>query len=299
MRRLVLFITVLLPALAASEPLRVFVSVPPQKTFVEKVGAHRVEVHTMVQPGHNPHAYDPTPRQISALSGTALYFRVGVPFEDAWMQRIRSANPDMRVLDNRKGIDLRTIEHHAHNGDDDRDRRQLFPIHSEPSQAASERDPHVWTSPLLVMRMARNIRDALVELDPPNSPLYTANHDAFTVELAALDRDIRSMLAGAAYRKFMVFHPAWGYFADTYGLTQVPIEKAGKQPGARALTALIQQAKQERVKVIFVQPQFDKRSAEQVARAIGGRVVPIDPLAVDYAQIMRKVARLIAEAVQR
>ena len=121
MRRLVLFITVLLPALAASEPLRVFVSVPPQKTFVEKIGAHLVEVHTMVRPGHNPHTYDPTPRQISALSGAALYLRIGGPFEDAWMRRIRTASPDMRVHDTRTGIDSRTIEHHAHKMDDGRD----------------------------------------------------------------------------------------------------------------------------------------------------------------------------------
>lgn len=299
MRKLVFFIAILMPALGSSEPLRVFVSVPPQKTFVEKVGAHLVEVHTMVRPGHNPHTYDPTPQQISALSKTALYLRIGVPFENAWMERIRSANPDMRVLDNRTGIDLRSIARQEHEHHEKNDGHQPDKARDETRQTESERDPHVWTSPPLVKQMARNIRDALAELDPPNRLVYARNYGDFAAELDTLDRDIRSMLKDISNQKFMVFHPSWGYFADTYGLTQVPIEKEGKQPGARALTALIEQAKREQVKVIFVQPQFDKRSAKQVARAIGGRVVPIDPLAADYADNLREVARLIAEAVQR
>ncbi len=296
---LAVFILVLFPALVSSEPLRVFVSVPPQKTFAEKVGAHLVEVHSMVRPGHNPHTYAPTPRQISALSGTALYLRIGVPFEDVWMERIRSANPDMRVLDTRAGIDLRSIGQHSHAEDAGGNGPQSLPARGELHRAESQLDPHVWTSPLLVTQMARSIRDAFIDLDPPNRRVYAANYDAFAAEMAALDRDIRSMLAGVSDGKFMVFHPAWGYFADTYSLEQVPIEKAGKRPGARALTALIRQARRERVKIIFVQPQFDKRAAEQVAHAIGGRVMPIDPLAADYEENMRRVAGLIAEAVQR
>ncbi len=298
-RKLVFFILILMPALGNSEPLRVFVSVLPQKTFVEKVGANRVEVHTMVRPGHNPHTYDPTPQQISALSKAALYLRVGVPFENAWMERIRSANPDMRVLDNRTGIDMRSITHRKREHDEDDDGHQPDKTPDDNRQAESERDPHVWTSPPLVKQMTRSIRDALIDLDPPNRLIYARNYGDFAADLDTLDRDIRLLLKDISNRKFMVFHPAWGYFAATYGLTQVPIENEGKEPGARALTALIRQAKREQVKVIFVQPQFDKRSAKQVAHAIGGRVVPIDPLASNYAANMRNVARMIAEAVQR
>jgi zinc transport system substrate-binding protein len=147
--------------------------------------------------------------------------------------------------------------------------------------------------------MTATIRDALVELDPANSQDYTNNYNAFAAELDKLDGDIRAILENVPTRQFMVFHPAWGYFADTYGLTQIPIENEGKEPGARALTSLIKQAKDENVKVILVQPQFNKRSAEQVARAIGGRVVAIDPLSPDYLDNLRKVAQLIAEAASQ
>ncbi len=139
-------------------------------------------------------------------------------------------------------------------------------------------DPHVWTSPPLVKRIAQNIRDALAGLDPAHRQDYARNCAVFVAELDRLDHDIRALLKNLPNRKFMVFHPAWGYFADTYGLTQVSIEHEGKEPGARTLTALIEQAKHEQLKVIFVQPQVNKRLAAQLARAIGGRVVAIDPL---------------------
>jgi zinc transport system substrate-binding protein len=286
-----LFLALFVPSLGSAEPLRVFVSVLPEKTFVEKVGGEHVQVQAMVRPGHSPATYEPTPQQVAALAKTALYVRIGLPFENAWMARIRSANPSMRVLDARAGIDLRPMEAHEHEQD--------APETNEAHSAAAGLDPHVWTSPPLVKRMAQNIRDCLAELDPAHGDAFARNYEAFAAELDALDGEIRSLLQGAHGGRFMVFHPAWGYFAETYGLTQVPIEKEGKEPGARALAALIEQARREQVKVIFVQPQFSRRSAEQVARAIGGQVVAIDPLAPDYADNLRQAARSIAAAVRR
>ncbi len=286
MRHILLILLLLLPPLLRAEPLRVFVSVPPQKTFVERVGGNNVKVRSMVQPGHSPHSYDPTPRQIGELSRADLYVRTGVPFENAWMGRIRSTNPKMQVLDARTGIDLKGMTDHGH-GEHDRD-----------DQHDDERDPHVWTSPLLVKQMARNIRDKLSEMAPGHTAEFARNYAAYAAELNALDRDLRTLFAPLAHRKFMVFHPAWGYFADRYGLQQIAIEHEGKEPGARALATLIGQARREGVKVIFVQPQFNKDYARQVARAINGRVVAIDPLAEDVIANLRQVAQQIAEAAQ-
>lgn len=299
--RLILFVVLLIPVLASARPLSVFVSVLPQKTFVERIGGDHVEVQAMVRPGHNPHTYDPTPRQIRDLTKAVLYVRTGIPFEQVWMDRIRSANPDMQVLDARAGIDLRIIEHHEHKHEEEHQGHHHNEDHGHNAGSEGDvaRDPHIWTSPPLVKRMTANIRDALIELDPPNSQDYTNNYHAFAAELDRLDSEIHAMLENVPTRKFMVFHPAWGYFADTYRLTQIPIENEGKEPGARALTALIRQAKGENVKVILVQPQFSQQSAEQVARAIDGRVVAIDPLSPDYVNNLRKVAQLIAEAASQ
>lgn len=287
----ILLLSILVPVAVNAEPLRVFVSVLPQKTFVERIGGPHVAVQAMVGPGHNPSTYDPTPRQVAALAGTDLYIRTGMPFEDAWMERIRATNPEMPVLDTRSGINLRaTGHHHDGGGQDDRDDHGI---------GQDTLDPHVWTSPPLVKQMSRNIRDSLTNLDPTNAPVYAANFAIFAAELDALDQNIRALLKDLSNRRFMVFHPAWGYFADAYGLIEVPIEKEGKTPGARALTALIEQAKRDRITVIFVQPQFDKRAASRVADAIGGQVVAIDPLAADYAANLLQVAGTIAETARR
>jgi zinc transport system substrate-binding protein len=285
-RVLLSVLLVLLPALGTAEPLRVFVSVLPQQGFVERIGGEHVRVQAMVQPGHSPATYDPSPRQIAALAEAELYVRTGVPFERAWMKRIRAANPDMRVLDLREGIETRRLEAHTHDHDHD-------PGH-EHAGHGGEQDPHIWTSPLLVRAMSEAIRDALSELDPAHAADYARNQAAFAAELEALDREIRAMLADAPVRRFMVFHPAWGYFADAYGLTQIPIENEGKRPGPRSLNALIEQARREGIRVVLVQPQFDRRAAEQVADAIGGRVIAIDPLDSNYFDTLRRMARLIA-----
>jgi zinc transport system substrate-binding protein len=269
-----------------ARPLRVFVSVPPQKTFVERVGGDRVQVQAMVRPGDSPHTYDPTPRQVAALAEADLYVAIGGTFEDAWMDRIRATNPRMRILNSGEGLALRAMS----GEDDEEDHAQG---HAQPHH---DLDPHLWTSPPLVKQMAARIRDALSELDPASAPLYAHNEAVFDAELDDLDRDIRTQLADLPNRRFMVFHPAWGYFADTYGLIQVPIEREGKEPGPRALVALIDQARREHVKAIFVQPQFSQKAAAQIASAIGGRVEVMNPLATDYIPNLRRVAAVLAEA---
>jgi zinc transport system substrate-binding protein len=273
----------------ADTPLQVFVSIPPEQTFVERIGGPLIVAESMIRPGVNPHTYEPTPNQIARLASARLYIGIGLPFEKAWADRIRAVNPSIRFLDAHAGIQLHVMDEHDHD--------EEHSDHEHDSHdGATEVDPHIWTSPLLVKQVAHNISRALAELDPDHAQDYAQNLAVFHADLDALDRDIRAELAGLKQRRFMVFHPAWGYFAETYGLVQVPIEKAGKEPGPRRLAALIDQARREDVKTIFVQPQFPKKSAEQVARAIGGHVDVIDNLASDYMENLRRVARAIANS---
>ena len=226
------------------DSLRVFASVFPLRTFVEKVGGKHVDVRAMVRPGYSPHIYNPTPQQISALAEAVLYVRVGVPFEDAWIERIRSVNPDMRILDVRSGMELRGLEAHGHddggngNAHGASRQKQGHDRNAEGHEQEAdhsvdahhhESDPHVWTSPTLVKQMVGLIRAELAELDPAHAADFARNQDTYVAELDALDRELRTLLEPLHNRKFMVFHPAWGYFAATYGLVQVPIEREGKE----------------------------------------------------------------------
>ncbi len=265
-------------AASASAPLPVFVSILPQKYFVEHVGGKHVAVSVMVGPGQSPETYEPTPRQMTALSRAQLYFSIGVAFEDTWMKRIRAANPAMRVVSMQRGAALLLL--------------------AGPGGRPGGTDPHVWTSPQRVKRMATNVRDALRQSDPEHRDDYESNYRTFAAEMDKLDGEIRAILASARGKPFMVFHPAWGYFAQDYGLRQIPIEAEGKEPGARSLARVIDLGKREGVKVIFVQTQFSRRTAEAVAAAIGARVVAVDPLAEDYSHNLLQVAHEFFDALK-
>ena len=266
-------------AASASAPLGVFVSILPQKYFVQSVGGAQVAVSVMVGPGQSPETYAPTPRQMAALSGARLYFSIGVPFEDSWMKRVLAANPALRQVPMQRGV-------------------APLPLVG-PGGALGGTDPHVWTSPARVKIMAANIRDALIEADPAHRSEFESNYSAFLAELDVLDQQVREILAPARGRgPFMVFHPAWGYFAKDYGLRQIPIEAEGKEPGARSLARVIDLGRREGVKVIFVQTQFSRRTAQTVAAAIGARVVAVDPLAENYPQNLLRVARAFAAALK-
>ena len=255
--------------------LTVTVSIVPQKYFVDRIGDGLVDVSVMVLPGAEPAAYEPKPRQMAALAKAAIYFAVGVPFESVWLPRIAAANRNMRVVRTEDGIEKMPIEG--------------MPVAGEEKHGIL--DPHVWLSPPLVKIMARNIFSALVEADPGNEAAYQKNYNRFMGEIDVLDARIRDIFTkNTENREFMVFHPAWGYFAKAYGLTQVPIEEQGKAPGPRDLATLIDHARARGIRVIFAQPQFSQKSAEAIAHDIGGQVVKVDPLAYAWADNLYQVA---------
>ena len=251
--------------------IKVFVSILPQAYFVERVGGVQVDVSVLVGPGYSPATYEPTPRQMAELGKAKIYFRIGVPFENVWMMRISRTNPHMKVIDTRRDIELRPMN--AYHSDKAQEH------HPSPK---GMKDPHIWLSLGLVKVQAQNICRVLISEDPAQRVYYQKNLKAFHHDLDELDAEIKETLENLKTRKFMAFHPAWGYFARDYGLEQIPIEVEGKEPSARALAGLIKRAKQEGIKVVFVQAQFSTRNAETVAQAIGGRIVQIDPLAKNY-----------------
>jgi len=269
---------------------RAFVTIPPQAQFVERIGGDHVQVGILVKPGHSPHTYEPTPQQMTELAQADVYFLIGVPFEHVLKERIRSANPDMAMVDSGRGIGLRVMEtHHAYGEDEEREKAY---------GDQGRKDPHVWLDPANVRAMAGHIADALAKQDPEHAADYRANLKEFRAELDRLDARIREGLKGVEQREILVFHPAFGYFADAYGLKQVPIEIEGKEPGAKALSELIGFAKEHGIKVVFVQKQFSSKSGRVVAREIDGRVVALDPLARDYMGTMQDIAQAFAEALK-
>ena len=261
----------------AGERVSVFVSIPPQKYFVQQIGGSQVAVRVMVRPGADPHTYEPKPQQMVALSTAKLYFAIGIEFEAARLDKIISANPRIKVIHTEQGIRKIPMAAHRHS-------RKDIP------RAHNGLDPHIWLSPPLVMTQARTILEALKTVDPANRVNYETNYKAFIARLENLDQELRDIFRGRRGLRFMVLHPSWGYFADAYGLKQVPIELEGKKPGPSSLKALIEYARENNIKVIFVQPQFSPESAKLIAKEIGGEVAFVDPLAENWLANLRTVA---------
>lgn len=252
----------------------------------------------MVPPGANPHLYEPRPNQMTALSKSWIYFAIGVSFEKAWLPRFARLNPQMRIVHADKGIDkIAMIAHYDEEEKGAPHRHNEKTKHAHGDDGPGAMDPHVWVSPPEVKLISRNILETLLEIDPSNSRVYKSNQDAFLLEIEKLDKDLREIFKDKRGLKFMVYHPAWGYFARAYGLNQVPVELEGKEPKPEQLRALITQSKKEGIQIIFVQPQFSTKSAETIAKAIGGQVIFADPLQEDWEQNLRDQAEKFKQAL--
>ncbi|MFP4135175.1 MAG: metal ABC transporter solute-binding protein, Zn/Mn family [Halothece sp.] len=274
-----------------AEPIDVTVSILPQKYFVERIGGETVDVNVMVEPGASPATYEPKPQQMKALSDAEAYLAIGVPFEQAWMSRIKTANKNMKIVDLTAEIERQPMAAHHHHEDSDHNHG---PDHTEET---ANPDPHIWLSPELVKKQAETIYTALVELNPEQEAYYQENRDQFISDINQLDQNIEKTLADLENRTFMVFHPAWGYFAREYNLEMIPVEVGGTEPSASEMSEFIKQAKAEQISVIFVQPQFGVSSVKPIAQSVDAEVLEIDPLAENWLENMQSVATTFQDAL--
>ncbi|HIJ79054.1 MAG: zinc ABC transporter substrate-binding protein [Desulfobulbaceae bacterium] len=273
---------------AAAKPLAVFVSLPPQADFVQKIGGAHVNVQLPAKGGQDPHTFEPTPRDILALARADIFFTSNLPFEKQLVNKIKDRANGPIIIDIAAGF----AEYALHPAPEPATHR-----HHGHDEQHEEDDPHSWLSPILLVPMAENIHQALVNADPQHKADYDANLSRLITEINTLHDRLKRQLAPFKGRSFYVFHPAFGYFAATYGLKQQAVETGGKSPSPRQLAALISQARADGVKIIFTQPQFDKSSAATIARAINGVVTPMDPLAGDVLANLKQIADAIEQAL--
>ena len=282
---------------AADRPggkIKAFVSILPIAYFVERVGGPNVEFSVLVGPGQDPHTFEPTPRLMAKLANARVLFKMGFPFEETIIKKIGSTFKNVEVVDLRQGIKLRTMteeEAEADEAEHEHDGHHHGEAEAhERHHEAGDLDRHTWLDPQLAKIQAGTIADTLVRIDPSHKDQYEKNLQGFRNDLDAIHEQLTKALAPVKGKRFFVFHPAYGYFGDAYGLKQIPVQIGGKEPTARQLARLIQLAKEDGVKIIFVEPQFSKKTADVLAKAIGGAVVPLDPLAPDYLRNLREMA---------
>jgi zinc transport system substrate-binding protein len=264
----------------------VIATIPPLAEFAEKVGGSYVEVMTMIPPGASPHTYEPTTQQLKMVSRARLYVKVGAPieFEIGWLEKLLAMNKEMPVVNASKDVTFLRTE----------------PTKTIEADAILEHgaDPHVWLSPKIAIKMVKNIYEGLIMIGPGQAEYFLENAQGYICKLDSLDKYLETVFANTPDRKFIVYHPAWTYFAHDYGLEQIAIEHLGKEPSAKQLEKIIEQARAYNIKVIFASPQSNTRSAEMIADEINGKVALIDPLKKNYIANMKNIGNAFAQALE-
>ncbi|MCT4627174.1 zinc ABC transporter substrate-binding protein [Halodesulfovibrio sp.] len=329
---LALLITMPFSGTALAKKPVVFVSILPQKYFVEQIAGDTVDVEVMVMPGASPATYEPRPRQMAKLATAEVYLAIGVPFERTWLPRIQDTNPDLTIVhvdnilrklpmaasaidvdENPRGAileDYRHESHEAHEAESTHEAHATHDMHEHHTHGHKHEDeqhvhkhshvgmfdPHIWLSPRWVKAMAKPTRLALSKIAPQHAKQYRINTRAFTKQLDELDKEIDAIFnpIPPEKRAFMTFHPSWGYYAMTYNLIQIPIEFEGKAPTPMVLEKITEIAKKRNLRTIFVQPQFSQSSAKAIADSINGTIVVADPLAEDWEENLRTISKKLA-----
>lgn len=252
----------------------VAVTVLPQKALVEAVGGDLVDVIAMVPPGNSPGNYEPTPQEMERFSKSAIYFTIGVPTEKA------NILPKAQTM---KIVALNT---------------KVAAKYPDREFSPGSRDPHIWLSPKRAKVMVETIAEEMSSLDAKNAATYQKNAQAYLTQLDQLDSEIKAMVEGLKHKKFIVFHPAYGYLADDYGLTMYALEQSGKEATPQHLQKMIDLARAENIKVIFSQAEIDSKQPQAFADEIGGTKQLLEPLSENYIPNLQTMVKAIAEALK-
>lgn len=254
----------------------VSVSIMPQKFFVDQLAGEWLDVNVMIPPGASPATYEPTPKQMTALSHAVLYFRIGhVGFEYAWMEKLASVNPAMKIIDTSKGLDLLSEDDHDHSMHAGEDHHHHHGV-----------NPHIWLSPELVKQQAEIIAEALRVQFPEKSNEIEENLVAFQSKCDSVQFKMDEALENLEATTFIVYHPVWTYLAKEYALHEISIEQNGKEATPDRLKYVVDLAKEKDIRVIFVQKEFSDTQAKTIANEIQGEVVHLNPLAYNWFEIL-------------
>ena len=258
----------------------VFASILPLQYFTDQIVGNLYTSEVVVPPGVGPETYSPTPRQMSGMARASAYFANGfLGFEEAYMEKFQSINPNLLFVNTSAGADLIHAESHSHGSD----------VHEKGV------DPHTWSSPSGARIIARNIFDGMVKVDPANRAHFQANLDKLMARIDSVDKIVTAILTDIPSRKFMVFHPALGYFARDYQLEQLSIEFEGKIPTPHHVQRMVEEARNQKIAYIMIQREFDVENVEMIARETGCKIIRIDPLAYDWPNEMISLALKMAQ----
>lgn len=256
------------------------VSIAPFKYFVDEISGGDFKINVMVPYGSDPHVYEPFPGQIDQLRKSVAYISNGyLAFEDAWLGRFYETNATMVKMS--LGDKIEPLENdHDHDGN-----------HAEKA------DPHYWVSPACALIMASSVRDLLSELNPIGKEKYESNYLKLKSKIEGVDSLAVNLFTGLSNRSFMIYHPNLGYLARDYGLEEITVEYEGKEPSVSRMKELVDRARADSLKTIFVQKEYDTKNAEAIANEIDAKVRIIDPLAENWLESVTEIINALGESM--
>lgn len=256
----------------------IVVTVAPQAAFVQELAGELVNVVTVLPPGANHETFSLPPQDMERISAANLYLALGLPPERAnILPKAAELNRNLKIIDVQNEV------------------AKTYP----PRYFAPEdQDPHIWLSPKRAIAMVQLTASELASLDPANRETYSNNAQRFVARIEAADREVRDSLNSMANRTFIVYHPAFGYFAEDYNLNMVALEEEGKEADPRRMREIIDMAREKGIKIIFYQEDIDGRQSRTFAEELGGRAEKVSPMATDYVENLQRMARAFAEGLK-
>ncbi|MDR0323397.1 MAG: zinc ABC transporter substrate-binding protein [Treponema sp.] len=283
---IVIIVSVSCARQAQQEGILIAVSIPPQSWFVSQIAGDNTRTMILAGSGQNPHNYEPTPRQIKALSGASAWILSGAEFEISLFPKVISLFPDLLIIDGTEGVKFRFMEDHDHDGN---------------TRLSIEIDRHTWLGREPAKILAGHIKDTLSLLDSSNESYYQERYENLIIEIDNEFDNLSVMLAPLNGKSVFVYHPSFGYFLDEFGIYQEAVETGGKEPGPRVLNDLIIKIKEEQALgqwsgVIFVQTQFPVYAARNLAAAVDAELISLDPLAENWLENIRLMGSALMKA---
>ncbi|MCF8378871.1 MAG: zinc ABC transporter substrate-binding protein [Bacteroidales bacterium] len=266
------------------------VSILPQKYLIDKITGGKFEVNVLIPSGASPASYEPSPLQIAQLTNSDLYFRIGeIIFEKTWIEKISLQNPGLKIVNLSENIEFIGAQAHKHSED------EMFESASDEHEHEHEKglDPHIWMSPKNMRIISETILNQLSESYPEDSIAFSHNYEQLLSEINYVDSVYSASKDVLSGLNFLIYHPALGYLARDYNMTQHVLELEGKEPTPAHLSSIIDLALEKNIQFIFVQRQFSMDNAKSLAKEINAEIITIDPLAENWKEQLINIHEIL------
>ncbi|MDR3267209.1 MAG: zinc ABC transporter substrate-binding protein [Tannerella sp.] len=262
-----------------SDP-EIAVTIEPERYFAEKIAGNSIRFFSVVPVGQGPETYDPTPQEMIRVGKSKAFFKIGqLGIEDIIVKSLQQNNPEIQVFD--MSADMFDTQDARHNMQDETNRH-------------IGADPHIWSSIQGAKTISKNIYNAVILLDKANKSAFESNYNKLSEEIDELEKYLHKQLDTVKCRCFVIYHPALSYFAKEFDFKQLSIEEEGKEPSPATLKHIIEEAKTANTKVVFVQKEFNRKYAEQIANEIDARIIEIDLLDYQWEKQILKISKALA-----